>query len=77
MDDLADAGSIVLGGPLGDEDDAKRVLHVMSAPDAASLEKCLDDDPWTPEHLVTVSIEPFTILLGKARASSEYKNRAP
>jgi uncharacterized protein YciI len=65
MDDLTDDGSILLGGPLGGEDDAKRVLHIMSAPDAVSIEKRLNEDPWTPAHLVTVSIEPFTILLGK------------
>jgi uncharacterized protein YciI len=65
MDDLTDDGSILLGGPLGGEDDAKRVLHIMSAPDAASIEKRLNEDPWTPARLVTVSIEPFTILLGK------------
>lgn len=65
MDDLTDDESIILGGPLGDEDEAKRVLHIMSAPDAASIEKRLNDDPWTPARLITVSIEPFTILLGK------------
>lgn len=65
MDDLAAEGSIVLGGPLGDEDDAKRVLHIMKASDAASIEKRLSEDPWAPARLVTVSIEPFTILLGK------------
>lgn len=65
MDELADAGEILLGGPLGGEDDAKRVLHVLSAPDAASIEQRLNEDPWTPARLVTVSIEPFTILLGR------------
>jgi uncharacterized protein YciI len=65
MDALADAGFIVAGGPLGGEDDAKRVLHIVNAPDANAIETRLAEDPWTPMGLLkTASIEPWTVLLG-------------
>jgi len=66
MDALTDEGFIVLGGPLGGEDDAKRVLHVIDAPNVEAVEARMEEDPWTPlEMLRTVSIEPWTVLLGK------------
>ena len=66
MDALVAEGFIRLGGPLGGEDDAPRVLHVVEAPDRAAVEARIAQDPWTPGELLrTVSIEPFTILLGR------------
>ena len=66
MDGLTDDGFIVLGGPLGGEDDAARVMHVVRASDAAEIEKRFGDDPWTAMQLLeTISIEPWTVLLGK------------
>jgi uncharacterized protein YciI len=65
MDGLADEGFIVAGGPLGGEDDAKRVLHVIAAPDATAVEDRMARDPWRPMAMLrTVSIEPWTVLLG-------------
>ena len=65
MDALANERFIVAGGPLGDEDSAARVMHVISAPDAGAIEGRLAEDPWTPMDLLkTVSIEPWTVLLG-------------
>jgi uncharacterized protein YciI len=65
MDGLADEGHILAGGPLGDEDHARRVMHVVNASDAESIERRMADDPWTPPQLLrTVSIEPWTVLLG-------------
>jgi uncharacterized protein len=65
MDALTDEGFIVAGGPLGGEDDAARVLHVVNAPDTGAIESRLAEDPWTPMGLLkTVSIEPWTVLLG-------------
>lgn len=65
MDALTDEGFIALGGPLGGEDDATRVMHVVRANDAAEIEKRLADDPWTPMQLLkTLSIEPWMVLLG-------------
>jgi uncharacterized protein YciI len=65
MDALADEGFVAAGGPLGHEDEAARVLHVIRAPDAATIERRLDEDPWTPSKMLeTVSIEPWNLLLG-------------
>ena len=68
MDALADKGFIVAGGPLGGEDDAARVMHVVNAPAEAqesTIESIMADDPWTSMHLLrTISIEPWSVLLG-------------
>ena len=66
MDALAAEGFVVAGGPLGGEDDAARVLHVVEAADPHAVEQRLADDPWTPMRLLdTLSIEPWTVLLGR------------
>jgi len=68
MDALAERGVIVAGGPLGGEDEAERVMHVIEAPNASAAEAFMADDPWTPMGLLkTVSIEPWTVLLGAMR----------
>lgn len=68
MDALADEGFILAGGPLGGEDDAARVLHIIAAPDQAAVEAKLREDPWTAMGLLeTTSIEPWTVLLGELR----------
>lgn len=68
MNGLANKGFIAAGGPLGGEDNAARLLHVLNAPvemEAASIERIMSEDPWTPMGLLkTVSIEPWTVLLG-------------
>jgi uncharacterized protein YciI len=68
MDALANDGFIAAGGPLGGEDDAARVLHVVSTSEAVeedTIEAILAADPWTPMNLLrTVSVEPWTVLLG-------------
>jgi uncharacterized protein len=70
LDALESEGFIVAGGPLGDEDTAARVLLVVSAPDRDAIETRMAEDPWTPMRLLrTVSIEPWTVLLGGFRAA--------
>ena len=65
MDALADEGFIAAGGPLGGEDDAPRVLHVIEAAGRSVVEARLEEDPWTQMGLLTtVTIEPWTVLLG-------------
>lgn len=65
MDRLAEEGFILAGGPLGSEDAAPRVMHVVEAPDADAVERRMAEDPWTPMTLLrTLSIEPWTVLLG-------------
>ncbi len=68
MDALESEGFIVAGGPLGDEDAAARVIHVVRAPDRDAIESRMAEDPWTPMNLLsTVSIEPWTVLLAGFR----------
>jgi uncharacterized protein YciI len=65
MDGMEQDGFILAGGPLGGEDDARRVLHVFEAPDEDAIVARLADDPWTVMNLLkTISIEPWTVLLG-------------
>jgi uncharacterized protein YciI len=64
MNALESEGFIVAGGPLGGEDDAEQVLHVIEAPDKSAIEKRMAEDPWTPDLLQTGSIQPWTVLLG-------------
>jgi len=65
MDALAAEGFIRAGGPLGGEDDAARVMHVVEAEDVDAINARLAKDPWTPMGLLaTVGIERWTVLLG-------------
>lgn len=69
MDRLVEEGFILAGGPLGTEDEASNVLHVIEAPDGDAVERRMSEDPWTPMGLLrTLSIEPWTVLLGGFRA---------
>jgi uncharacterized protein YciI len=62
MDALADEGWIVLGGPLGEGD--RGFLHIVDAPSAEAVVGRLATDPWEhSEHLRTVDIQPWQILL--------------
>jgi uncharacterized protein YciI len=70
MDALVDAGFILAGGPLGGEDDARRVLHIVAASNKAAVEAKLAEDPWTAMRLLqTASVEPWTVPLGSVRTS--------
>jgi len=65
MNALGDEGFIVAGGPLGGEDDAQRVLHVVEAPSVDDVEARLSEDPWKHDMLETESIDPWTVLVGR------------
>jgi SAM-dependent methyltransferase len=60
MDGLVDAGFIVLGGPLSDE---QRVVHAVQADSAEEVRATLARDPWSGTHLVVDSIQAWTIRL--------------
>jgi uncharacterized protein YciI len=61
MDQLVDAGFIVLGGPLEGE---REVLHVVEAESEAAIRGRLAEDPWALNGMLRlVRIEPWTILL--------------
>jgi uncharacterized protein YciI len=69
MNALADRGFLVFAGPLaGTEQGRVRVLLIVSAEDEDEIQRQLVDDPWVrTEQLVTISIEPWQILVGAER----------
>ena len=66
MDELVDAGFVVLGGPLADEE---RVVHAVEAESEHAIRATLARDPWSETHLRIDTIDPWTIRLGGRPAS--------
>jgi uncharacterized protein YciI len=69
MNALADGGYAVFGGPLGGTEVGRvRVLLVARAESEAEIRSRLADDPWErTEQIVTVTAEPWRILVGEVR----------
>jgi hypothetical protein len=65
MDDLVEAGFVVLGGPLADE---LRVVHAVEADSEQVVRDTLARDPWSGTHLEVEAIEPWTIRLDARRS---------
>jgi hypothetical protein len=66
MDGLVDAGFVVLGGPLADE---QRVVLAIEAGSEDEVRSTLARDPWSGTHLVVESVDPWTIRLDGRRRS--------
>ncbi len=64
MDELVDAGFVVLGGPLADEE---RVAFVVEAESEDAVHATLARDPWEETHLRTDTIDPWSIRLDGRR----------
>jgi hypothetical protein len=64
MDELVDAGFVVLGGPLADE---HRVVEVVEADSEEIVRATLARDPWFESHLVVDAVEPWTLRLDARR----------
>lgn len=60
MNGLVDAGFIVLGGPLADE---QRVVHAVEAESEDAVRATFARDPWSGTHLELDTIEPWTLKL--------------
>jgi hypothetical protein len=65
MDGLVDAGFVVLGGPLADE---QRVVLGVSAESEDAVRATLARDPWDQTHLVIDSVDGWTIRLDGRRS---------
>ena len=65
MEGLVDAGFVVLGGPLADE---QRVVLAIEAQTEDAVRATLARDPWSETHLRIDTIEPWTIRLDGRRA---------
>jgi hypothetical protein len=64
MDGLVEAGFLVLGGPLADEE---RVAHAVEAESEEAVRATFARDPWSGTHLVLDPVEPWTIRLDGRR----------
>ncbi len=60
MDGLVEAGVVVLGGPLADEE---RVVLAIAAPSEDAVRTTLARDPWHETHLQIDTVDPWTIRL--------------
>ena len=60
MEGLVDAGVVVLGGPLADED---RVVLAVEAESEEAVRVTLARDPWSETHLRVDTIDAWTIRL--------------
>jgi uncharacterized protein YciI len=60
MDELVDAGFIVLGGPLAAGD---RVVHAIEAESEDEIRATLARDPWSETHLQIDTIDRWIIRL--------------
>ena len=79
MNRLADEGFLLFAGPLaGTEQDRVRVLLIVNADSEAEIHRRLADDPWVPtQQLVSVNVEPWTILVGAEQLPSTARAGAP
>ena len=66
MDELAETGFVVLGGPLADEE---RVVLVIDSPSEDAVRATLGRDPWSGTHLAVESIDGWTIRLDGRRST--------
>jgi uncharacterized protein YciI len=60
MDDLVADGTIVLGGPLADE---QRVVQAVEADSENAVREILGRDPWHETHLRIATVDAWTIRL--------------
>ena len=69
MNHLHEDGLVLFAGPLaGSEAGRIRVLLIASAEDEDEIARRLIDDPWAIEkRLVTVTIEPWLLVVGSER----------
>jgi uncharacterized protein YciI len=69
MNALSEARFVLFAGPLaGSENGRVRALVLVDAESADDIDARLADDPWVASgHLVTVSVEPWRILVGADR----------
>ena len=72
MNMLEDEGFVLFGGPLaGSERGRVRAMLIVNASSEDEIHRRLADDPWVhSRHLVTTSIEPWSIFIGAERLSS-------
>jgi uncharacterized protein YciI len=63
MDRLVDEGTILLGGPVGQDPDAGDVVLVVEASNEAGVHAALSVDRWIGTVLTVARVEPWTLWL--------------
>lgn len=63
MDALAERGTVLRGGPLGDDVNSGDALLVVSANDEDAVRATLSPDPWHGTVLTIKSVERWTLWL--------------
>ncbi|MDQ6772376.1 MAG: hypothetical protein M3024_05215 [Candidatus Dormibacteraeota bacterium] len=66
MDALVDDGTILLGGPVGDDVDTGEALLLVAAEDEAAAHAALAGDPWLGTVLTITSIQRWSLWLRSA-----------
>jgi uncharacterized protein YciI len=77
MKTLGDDGFVLFAGPLaGSESGRIRALLIVDATSDAEIHSRLADDPWVlADRLVTLSIEPWNIIVGNERLPAATVNQ--
>ncbi len=63
MDALVSKGTVLLGGPVGDDVDNGDALLVISADDEAAVHAALAGDPWLDTVLAITRVQLWTLWL--------------
>jgi uncharacterized protein YciI len=79
MNALADEGVVLFAGPLdGSEQGRIRVLLIGDALSDDEIGRRLADDPWErAQRIITVSIEPWKLLVGAEKLGNGESRGAP
>jgi hypothetical protein len=67
MDELTEQGTILLGGPVGNDVDRGDALLVICAEDDAGVRDLLSADPWLGNVLKITSIQKWTLWLRSSK----------
>ncbi len=64
LDALVAQGTILIGGPIGDDVDAGDALLVVASEDEAEVLSALAGDPWLGTVLTITSVQRWALWLG-------------
>jgi uncharacterized protein len=71
MDELVEQGTVVLGGPIEDDDPDVVALIAMRAADEAQVRSIFSADPWTPAQILRIKdVRAWTVWLDGRSARS-------
>ncbi|MDA8396122.1 MAG: hypothetical protein M0T72_12975, partial [Candidatus Dormibacteraeota bacterium] len=63
MDALVDQGTILIGGPIGDDVDSGDALLVVASEDESGVHRALAGDPWLGTVLTITSVQRWALWL--------------